>query len=44
MLRVVNEQVDIEVAQYCQLLAALQERLGPLELRIALLAAVLDLL
>lgn len=41
---VVDQQVYIEIAQYCQLLAALQERLCPLELRIALLAAVLDLL
>ena len=44
MLGIVDEEVDVEVAEDGQLLTTLEQGLRPLELRIALLAAVLDLL
>lgn len=41
MLTIIDKQIDVEVAEYGELLAILKKRFGALELCIALLAAVL---
>ena len=42
MLAIVDEQVDVEIAQDRQLLAILEQRFRAFELRVTLLIAILD--